>query len=49
MTGANRANRLAEFLLKSGVAVDRIHGNRSQAQRTQALASEMAAGAGLGD
>jgi ATP-dependent RNA helicase RhlE len=34
----HRANRLAEFLLRHGVSVDRIHGNRSQAQRTQALA-----------
>jgi len=34
----HRANRLAELLLKAGVAVERLHGNRSQAQRTQALA-----------
>ncbi len=34
----HRANRLADFLAKNGVACDRIHGNRSQAQRTQALA-----------
>ena len=34
----HRANRLFEFLDKHGVAVERIHGNRSQAQRTQALA-----------
>ena len=34
----HRANRLAEFLERHGVPVDRIHGNRSQAQRTQALA-----------
>jgi ATP-dependent RNA helicase RhlE len=34
----HRANRLAEFLTRHGVKVDRIHGNRSQAQRTQALA-----------
>ena len=33
----HRANRLAEFLLRHGVSADRIHGNRSQAQRTQAL------------
>ncbi|HET7453231.1 MAG TPA: DEAD/DEAH box helicase [Thermoanaerobaculia bacterium] len=33
----HRANRLAEFLVRHGVATDRIHGNRSQAQRTQAL------------
>jgi len=35
----HRANRLAEFLARGGVTVDRIHGNRSQAQRTQALAN----------
>ena len=34
----HRANRLAETLAKKGVACERIHGNRSQAQRTQALA-----------
>jgi ATP-dependent RNA helicase RhlE len=34
----HRANRLAEFLGRHGVSVERIHGNRSQAQRTQALA-----------
>jgi ATP-dependent RNA helicase RhlE len=34
----HRANRLADFLARHQVAVDRIHGNRSQAQRTQALA-----------
>jgi ATP-dependent RNA helicase RhlE len=33
----HRANRLAEFLLRHGITADRIHGNRSQAQRTQAL------------
>jgi ATP-dependent RNA helicase RhlE len=33
----HRANRLAEVLEKSGVSVARIHGNRSQAQRTLAL------------
>ncbi len=33
----HRANRLAETLSKSGVHCDRIHGNRSQQQRTQAL------------
>jgi len=33
-----RANRLADFLEKHGVACARIHGNRSQAQRTGALA-----------
>ena len=34
----HRANRLAEFLGRNGVRVERIHGNRSQAQRTLALA-----------
>jgi ATP-dependent RNA helicase RhlE len=34
----HRANRLAEHLSKSGVSAERIHGNRSQGQRTQALA-----------
>jgi ATP-dependent RNA helicase RhlE len=33
----HRANRLAETLAKRGVSCERIHGNRSQAQRTQAL------------
>jgi len=33
----HRANRLADYLEKKGVAAGRIHGNRSQAQRTQAL------------
>jgi ATP-dependent RNA helicase RhlE len=33
----HRANRLADFLAREGVKVDRIHGNRSQAQRTAAL------------
>ena len=33
----HRANRLAEGLVRRGVSADRIHGNRSQAQRTQAL------------
>ena len=33
----HRANRLADFLARHGVASDRIHGNRSQVQRTQAL------------
>jgi ATP-dependent RNA helicase RhlE len=33
----HRANRLAEGLSRRGVAAARIHGNRSQAQRTQAL------------
>jgi ATP-dependent RNA helicase RhlE len=35
----HRANRLADGLCRRGVAADRIHGNRSQAQRTQALAA----------
>jgi ATP-dependent RNA helicase RhlE len=34
----HRANRVAEFLVKNGIRADRIHGNRSQPQRTQALA-----------
>jgi ATP-dependent RNA helicase RhlE len=33
----HRANRLWEFLSKRGINVARIHGNRSQAQRTDAL------------
>ncbi|HUJ75502.1 MAG TPA: DEAD/DEAH box helicase [bacterium] len=33
----HRANRLADFLDKHGVACARIHGNRSQSQRTLAL------------
>src|SRR5262249_58535695 len=34
----HRANRLAQFLDRRGVPCERIHGNRSQPQRTQALA-----------
>jgi len=34
----HRANRLWEYLTKHGVEAARIHGNRSQAQRTDALA-----------
>jgi ATP-dependent RNA helicase RhlE len=34
----HRANRLAAFLDKHRVRCERIHGNRSQAQRTEALA-----------
>jgi ATP-dependent RNA helicase RhlE len=34
----HRANRLAEFLDRHGVSSARIHGNRSQSQRTLALA-----------
>jgi ATP-dependent RNA helicase RhlE len=33
----HRANRLADWLVKQGVRSARIHGNRSQGQRTQAL------------
>jgi ATP-dependent RNA helicase RhlE len=34
----HRANRLAEKVEKAGIKTARIHGNRSQAQRTEALA-----------
>jgi len=34
----HRANRLARHLAQRGVEVERIHGDRSQAQRTEALA-----------
>jgi ATP-dependent RNA helicase RhlE len=34
----HRANRLADYLTKEGIANAKIHGNRSQAQRTEALA-----------
>src|SRR5687768_301085 len=34
----HRANRLAEYLAKNGIRSERIHGNRSQTQRTEALA-----------
>jgi ATP-dependent RNA helicase RhlE len=34
----HRANRLADYLDRHGVAAGRLHGSRSQAQRTQALA-----------
>jgi ATP-dependent RNA helicase RhlE len=34
----HRANRLAELLDREGISAARIHGNRSQAQRTEALA-----------
>src|SRR3954466_2687675 len=34
----HRANRLAEHLVRAHVAAERIHGNRSQNQRTEALA-----------
>ncbi len=33
----SRANRLADWLSRQGVRAARIHGNRSQSQRTQAL------------
>jgi ATP-dependent RNA helicase RhlE len=33
----HRANRLAEYLVRQGIKADRIHGNRSQSQRTAAL------------
>ncbi len=34
----HRADRLQKYLVKQGVKAERIHGNRSQAQRTAALA-----------
>ena len=34
----HRANQLADYLVQQGVKAARIHGNRSQNQRTQALA-----------
>ena len=34
----HRSNRLSEFLDRNGIPNARIHGNRSQAQRTEALA-----------
>jgi ATP-dependent RNA helicase RhlE len=34
----HRADRLAKLLNRKGILADRIHGNRSQAQRTKALA-----------
>jgi ATP-dependent RNA helicase RhlE len=34
----HRANRLTEQLVKRGIKAERIHGNRSQSQRTSALA-----------
>ena len=34
----HRANQLADYLVQQGVKAERIHGNRSQSQRTQALA-----------
>ena len=35
----HRANRVADYLVRHGVTAGRIHGNRSQSQRTQALAA----------
>jgi ATP-dependent RNA helicase RhlE len=35
----HRANRLADFLVRNKINADRIHGNRSQPQRTAALAA----------
>ncbi len=34
----HRTDRLQKFLVKNGIAAERIHGNRSQPQRTAALA-----------
>jgi ATP-dependent RNA helicase RhlE len=34
----HRTDRLQKFLVRNGIAAERIHGNRSQAQRTLALA-----------
>jgi len=34
----HRANRLAEYLQNAKISAERIHGNRSQGQRTEALA-----------
>jgi len=34
----HRANRLADYLVQRGISAERIHGNRSQGQRTAALA-----------
>jgi ATP-dependent RNA helicase RhlE len=34
----HRANRLADFLVQRGIRAERIHGNRSQSQRTAAMA-----------
>jgi len=34
----HRTNRLADYLVRAGVKAERIHGNRSQGQRTAALA-----------
>ena len=42
----HRANRLADRLSRAGLATARIHGNRSQSQRTDALATPRRASAG---
>ena len=34
----HRADRLTKYLLRGGISAERIHGNRSQPQRTRALA-----------
>ena len=34
----HRADRLCKLLVRTGISAERIHGNRSQAQRTKALA-----------
>jgi ATP-dependent RNA helicase RhlE len=34
----HRANRLADYMVNAGINAARIHGNRSQSQRTEALA-----------
>ena len=34
----HRTNRLADYLVRAGVKAERIHGNRSQGQRTAAMA-----------
>ena len=34
----HRANRLADYLVRAGIRAERIHGNRSQSQRTAAMA-----------
>src|SRR2546426_5736204 len=34
----HRANRLADYLVQAGIRAERIHGNRSQSQRTAAMA-----------
>ena len=40
----HRADRLAKHLTRAGISADRIHGNRSQSQRTRALAEFKAGG-----